>query len=67
MVSGGGGGRQVEGGFVQGMGWTCLEELVWGDCDHSWVRPPGTLFTRGPGDTPPTPPPSPSFCCTSAS
>jgi len=40
---------QVEGGFVQGMGWTCLEELVWGDSDHKWVRPAGSLFTRGPG------------------
>ena len=39
---------QVEGGFVQGMGWTCIEELVWGDKDHQWVKP-GTLFTRGPG------------------
>lgn len=40
---------QVEGGFVQGMGWTCLEELVWGDSEHPWVRPAGSLFTRGPG------------------
>ena len=40
---------QVEGGFVQGMGWTCLEELVWGDEDHKWL-PPGVLHTRGPGD-----------------
>jgi xanthine dehydrogenase molybdopterin-binding subunit B len=39
---------QVEGGFVQGMGWTCIEELVWGDSEHTWVRP-GTLHTRGPG------------------
>lgn len=39
---------QVEGGFVQGMGWTCIEELVWGDSDHTWVKP-GTLHTRGPG------------------
>ncbi|KAK9811378.1 hypothetical protein WJX72_002855 [[Myrmecia] bisecta] len=39
---------QVEGGFVQGLGWTCIEELVWGDKEHSWVRP-GTLHTRGPG------------------
>ena len=41
-------GAQVEGGFVQGLGWCCLEELVWGDAQHPWV-PPGTLFTRGPG------------------
>ncbi|PSC76668.1 Xanthine dehydrogenase [Micractinium conductrix] len=39
---------QVEGGFVQGMGWSCIEELVWGDKQHAWVRP-GQLFTRGPG------------------
>ena len=40
---------QVEGGFVQGMGWACIEELVWGDAQHPWVRP-GTLHTRGPGE-----------------
>ena len=36
--------------------WTChvydcrctMEELVWGDAAHGWVRP-GFLFTRGPG------------------
>uniref|UniRef100_A0A7R9YWD4 xanthine dehydrogenase n=1 Tax=Chlamydomonas euryale TaxID=1486919 RepID=A0A7R9YWD4_9CHLO len=39
---------QVEGAFVQGMGWTCLEELQWGDKQHPWVRP-GHLFTKGPG------------------
>lgn len=39
---------QVEGAFVQGLGWACLEELIWGDADHEWVRP-GTLFTKGPG------------------
>jgi xanthine dehydrogenase/oxidase len=39
---------QVEGAFVQGMGWSCIEELVWGDSEHKWVRP-GALFTRGPG------------------
>ena len=39
---------QVEGAFVQGMGWSCIEELVWGDSQHTWVRP-GQLFTRGPG------------------
>lgn len=33
---------------MQGMGWSCMEELVWGDAQHSWVRP-GQLFTRGPG------------------
>lgn len=39
---------QVEGGFMQGVGWCTTEELVWGDADHPWVRP-GQLFTRGPG------------------
>ncbi len=39
---------QVEGAFVQGMGWTCIEEVVWGDDQHPWVRP-GRLFTAGPG------------------
>ena len=39
---------QVEGAFVQGMGWAAIEELVWGDAKHPWVRP-GQLFTRGPG------------------
>ncbi|KAF5838823.1 molybdopterin binding aldehyde oxidase/xanthine dehydrogenase [Dunaliella salina] len=36
---------QVEGGFVQGMGWLCLEELQWGDKQHPWVRP-GHLQTK---------------------
>lgn len=39
---------QVEGAFTQGMGWSTIEELVWGDSAHPWVRP-GQLFTRGPG------------------
>ncbi len=39
---------QIEGAFVQGMGWSCIEELVWGDDQHQWVKP-GMLFTRGPG------------------
>lgn len=39
---------QVEGGYVQGLGWVTIEELVWGDSEHPWVRP-GTLQTRGPG------------------
>eukprot|EP00887_Chlorella_sp_A99_P006651 scaffold3.g6651.t1 len=44
----GGGVVRVEGAFVQGMGWSTIEELVWGDAKHTWVRP-GTLHTRGPG------------------
>lgn len=39
---------QVEGGYVQGIGWVILEELKWGDPAHPWVRP-GHLFTQGPG------------------
>eukprot|EP00455_Lapot_gusevi_P049471 TRINITY_DN701_c0_g2_i7.p1 TRINITY_DN701_c0_g2~~TRINITY_DN701_c0_g2_i7.p1 ORF type:complete len:1205 (-),score=381.89 TRINITY_DN701_c0_g2_i7:387-4001(-) len=39
---------QIEGAFLQGVGWCTLEELVRGDKDHAWVRP-GHLFTRGPG------------------
>ncbi len=34
---------------MQGMGWSCIEEVVWGDKEHKWVRP-GMLFTRGPGE-----------------
>lgn len=30
---------------MQGMGWLCLEELQWGDKQHTWVRP-GHLFTK---------------------
>lgn len=33
---------------MQGLGWATLEEMVWGDKAHGWVRP-GTLHTRGPG------------------
>eukprot|EP00475_Leptophrys_vorax_P021366 TRINITY_DN29075_c0_g2_i1.p1 TRINITY_DN29075_c0_g2~~TRINITY_DN29075_c0_g2_i1.p1 ORF type:complete len:1060 (-),score=278.85 TRINITY_DN29075_c0_g2_i1:127-3024(-) len=39
---------QIEGAFAQGLGWCTIEEIVWGDKDHQWVRP-GTLQTRGPG------------------
>lgn len=39
---------QIEGAFVQGYGWSTMEELIWGDKDHPWVRQ-GMLFTRGPG------------------
>ena len=42
---------QVEGAFTQGMGWSTIEECVWGDRSHPWVRP-GNLFTRGPGEWP---------------
>lgn len=39
---------QIEGAFVQGMGWLTTEELVWGTKAHSWIKE-GQLFTRGPG------------------
>ena len=39
---------QIEGAFVQGMGWMTTEELVWGTKAHSWIKE-GQLFTRGPG------------------
>ncbi|XP_074574131.1 xanthine dehydrogenase-like isoform X2 [Curcuma longa] len=39
---------QIEGAFVQGLGWIALEELKWGDSDHKWIRP-GHLYTSGPG------------------
>ncbi|XP_010545582.1 PREDICTED: xanthine dehydrogenase 1 [Tarenaya hassleriana] len=40
---------QIEGAFIQGLGWVALEELKWGDAAHRWIRP-GTLFTAGPGN-----------------
>uniref|UniRef100_A0A5B7CCF3 xanthine dehydrogenase n=1 Tax=Davidia involucrata TaxID=16924 RepID=A0A5B7CCF3_DAVIN len=39
---------QIEGAFIQGLGWVALEELKWGDAAHKWI-PPGSLFTSGPG------------------
>ena len=41
---------QIEGAFLQGLGLFTLEELVWGDAAHPWVKP-GTLQTKGPGTT----------------
>jgi xanthine dehydrogenase/oxidase len=40
---------QVEGAFIQGMGWSTIEEIVYADDDHTWVTPRGGLFTAGPG------------------
>lgn len=40
---------QIEGAFVQGMGWSTIEEVIYADEDHKWVRPYGTMFTTGPG------------------
>lgn len=39
---------QIEGAFVQGFGWMTLEELIWGDKDHPWIKP-GHMQTAGPG------------------
>ncbi|CAN0876375.1 Xanthine dehydrogenase 1 [Linum grandiflorum] len=39
---------QIEGAFVQGLGWVALEELKWGDEAHKWIAP-GCLYTCGPG------------------
>ncbi|CAN6312206.1 unnamed protein product [Urochloa humidicola] len=39
---------QIEGAFIQGLGWVAMEELKWGDNNHKWIRP-GHLFTCGPG------------------
>lgn len=40
---------QIEGAFVQGMGWSTIEEVIYGDDDHKWIRPRGRTFTTGPG------------------
>jgi xanthine dehydrogenase/oxidase len=40
---------QIEGAFTQGMGWSTIEEIVYGDEDHTWIRPAGRVFTTGPG------------------
>lgn len=39
---------QIEGAFIQGLGWVALEELKWGDAAHKWI-PSGCLYTCGPG------------------
>jgi len=41
---------QIEGAFIQGMGWSTTEEMVYGnESNHSWVKPYGRLHTQGPG------------------
>eukprot|EP00252_Welwitschia_mirabilis_P022733 TRINITY_DN6242_c0_g1_i3.p1 TRINITY_DN6242_c0_g1~~TRINITY_DN6242_c0_g1_i3.p1 ORF type:complete len:318 (-),score=86.22 TRINITY_DN6242_c0_g1_i3:256-1209(-) len=39
---------QIEGAFIQGLGWATLEEVKWGDPAHPWIKK-GHLFTQGPG------------------
>ena len=31
------------------MGWSTIEEVIYSDDDHTWIRPRGALFTTGPG------------------
>eukprot|EP00581_Thalassiosira_minuscula_P019373 CAMPEP_0183714692 /NCGR_PEP_ID=MMETSP0737-20130205/9144_1 /TAXON_ID=385413 /ORGANISM="Thalassiosira miniscula, Strain CCMP1093" /LENGTH=1608 /DNA_ID=CAMNT_0025943675 /DNA_START=54 /DNA_END=4880 /DNA_ORIENTATION=- len=40
---------QIEGAFIQGMGWSTIEEVVYADNDHTWIRPRAKVFTTGPG------------------
>jgi xanthine dehydrogenase/oxidase len=40
---------QIEGAFVQGMGWSTIEDVIYSDDDHKWIRPTGKVFTTGPG------------------
>jgi xanthine dehydrogenase/oxidase len=40
---------QIEGAFVQGMGWSTIEEVIYSDEDHKWCGKPSNLFTQGPG------------------
>jgi xanthine dehydrogenase/oxidase len=39
---------QIEGAFMQGIGMVTMEELIWGDEQHKWLKP-GSFFTQGPG------------------
>ena len=38
---------QVEGGWTQGFGLFTMEEMVWGDREHEWLKR-GRMFTVGP-------------------
>mmetsp|Transcript_22291 Transcript_22291/g.36642 ORF Transcript_22291/g.36642 Transcript_22291/m.36642 type:complete len:1573 (-) Transcript_22291:148-4866(-) len=40
---------QIEGAFIQGMGWATIEEVIYGDNDHTWIRPRARMHTTGPG------------------
>lgn len=40
---------QIEGAFIQGMGWCTMEEVIYSDDDHTWCGPRGNVFTSGPG------------------
>lgn len=40
---------QIEGAFMQGMGWLMLEEVKFSDEAHAWAGKPGRCLTTGPG------------------
>ena len=44
---------QIEGGFIQGMGWMTMEELVWDDKGRLLTHSPDTYKIPSSGDTPP--------------
>jgi len=44
---------QIEGGFVQGMGWLTTEELVWNDQGRLLTHAPSTYKIPATGDLPP--------------
>jgi xanthine dehydrogenase large subunit len=44
---------QIEGGFVQGLGWLTCEELVWDDKGHLRTHGPSTYKIPGSRDVPP--------------
>jgi xanthine dehydrogenase large subunit len=43
---------QIEGGFVQGMGWLTTEQLVWNDKGHLSTHAPSTYKIPATGDVP---------------
>ncbi len=43
---------QIEGGFVQGMGWLTTEQLVWNDKGHLTTHAPSTYKIPATGDIP---------------
>ncbi len=44
---------QIEGGFIQGMGWLTTEELVWDDKGQLTTKAPSTYKIPTAGDVPP--------------
>lgn len=44
---------QIEGGFIQAMGWLTTEELVWNDQGQLTTKAPSTYKIPAAGDTPP--------------